>query len=394
MMGRSPLKALLAAWARLLALGLCAVAAAVVLVGCSGSVANPKDAAPPVPTIPLAEKIVPPQEGAWIGLFRPPAPVEIRVFDEYKRISDKRPAMLMWYQAWDRKADWEFNTRGCVSTYQRGAVPLITWEPWDPGANARFVENPIDQPRYRLKRIVDGDFDRYIISWARAIKALGGPVMIRPMHEMNGNWYPWGGTVNANDPELFKAAWRHVHRIFAKEGASNVTWVWSINWMSSPDTPDNGYDAYYPGDAYVDWVGISGFNWGTSTQYQGWMAFNEMYRKPLKYLETLDKPIMVAEFASVANGGDKAAWITDAYRRIRTEHPQIKAVVYYDAIERRPTDTQDWRIDRPEEVAAAFEAAVGDPYFLPGPVPELQAWLDQLSAEEKRFLRGVDPGER
>jgi hypothetical protein len=368
--------------------------AALLLIGCSGSVANPKAATSAIPTIPLAEKVAPPAEGAWIGLFRPPAPFEIRAFDEYKQVSDKRPAFLMWYQAWDRKADWEFNTRACISTYQRGAVPVITWEPWDPGTKDRFLEDTVEQRTYRLKRIVAGDFDAYITSWARAAKAIGGPLMLRPMHEMNGAWYPWGGAVNGNDAETFKAAWRHIHDIFVKEGATNVTWVWSVNWLSTPDTPENSFDAYYPGDAYVDWTGISGFNWGTSTDQQEWRQFNEMYRGPLAYLETLGKPIMVAEFASVPNGGDKVAWITDAYKRIREEHPEIKAVIYYDAIERRPKDTQDWRIDRPAKVAAAFEAAVGHPYFLPGPVPELQAWLDGLSAEEKRFLRGVDPGER
>ena len=85
------------------------------------------------------------------------------------------------------------------------------------------------QPAYRLSRIIDGDYDQYIKSWAEGIKALGFPIAIRFAHEMNGTWYPWCERTNGNRPGQYVRAWRHVHDIFSEVGATNVTWVWSPN---------------------------------------------------------------------------------------------------------------------------------------------------------------------
>ena len=137
--------------------------------------------------------------------------------------------------------------------------------------------------------------------------------MIRPMHEMNGKWYPWGGPVNGNSPAQFRAAWRRIHTIFRREGATNVTWVWSPNARSYPGTYPNRIEAYYPGDAYVDWIGLSGFNWGTSNPRLRWTTFEEVYTNLLATLRLFNKPIVVAEMATVADGGNKAAWIKHTY---------------------------------------------------------------------------------
>ena len=70
------------------------------------------------------------------------------------------------------------------------------------------------------------------------------------MHEMNGYWYPWSGLVNGNTPAKFIRAWRYIHKVFDAEGATNVTWVWTVNWNSVPNSTANRYGAYYPGDKY------------------------------------------------------------------------------------------------------------------------------------------------
>jgi beta-mannanase len=250
---------------------------------------------------------------------------------------------------------------------------MITWEPWDPGTNANALRTPSTQPQYALSQINSGAFDPYIRTWARAIKALGGPVMLRPMHEMNGNWYPWSGVANGNTPAEFITAWRHIHDIFAQEGATNVTWVWSINVESRPPRADNTFADYYPGNAYVDWTAISGFNWGTSVHGTSWLSFNYWYTKPLAYLKTLGKPICVAEFASVEVGGDKAAWITDAYTQIAA-NPSVKAVIYYDALEHGGYNAQDWRVDTSPASLSAFKTAIAPSYFFSGRPDSLAKW--------------------
>ena len=347
-------------------------------------------AEPTFAPLPLAGKVLPSRKGAYLGVYTPPAPFDVRRLDAFERQVGKGVAISMWYQPWAPDNRFQFDAGACAAIMRRGKVPLITWEPWNPGSDANQLHDASKQPSYRLSRIVDGSYDGYIRTWARAIRRLGGPVMLRPLHEMNGNWYPWGGTVNGNKPAEFRAAWRRIHDIFQREGATNVTWVWSINHESTPTTKANGFAAYYPGDRYVDWTGISGFNWGTTSPYSSWRSWSHWYAAPLAYLRTLHKPICIAEFASVEQGGSKAAWLRDAYARIRT-YPSVKAVVYYDSLERGRTSTQDWRVATSSASVAAFRSAISPTYFLGQPPAVLRRWMNSLSSADMQQLTSFPP---
>jgi len=96
---------------------------------------------------------------------------------------------------------------------------------------------------------------------------------------------------------------------------------------------------------------------------------------------------VLAEIASVEQGGSKADWLTDSYSRVRTAHPEVKAVVYFDSLEVRPQDVQDWRIATSESSTRAYRAAVAHPYFLQGPSDTLSNWVDGFSAENRMYLR-------
>lgn len=344
----------------------------------------------PQPVAPeFAGAVAPPDDGAYLGLYRPPAPFDMEALKGYSPITNKSPAILMWYQPWAEEGPNRFDPAMAVLLYQRGQVPMITWEPWNPGDNANFVRNPSEQSRYKLANIVRGDFDPYIREFAQDVASVRGPVMIRPLHEMNGTWYPWCGTVNGNKPKDYVRAWRHIHDIFEEEGAVNVTWVWSINHESVPDTKANAYEVYYPGDEYVDWVAMSGFNWGTSSPYSSWRSFEHWYKKPLGYLKTTGKPIIISEFASVEQGGDKAKWIRDAYGKIRTEYPFVKGVVYYDSKEVGPENTQDWRIQTSSESAKAYRQSIADDFFIAAPAPILETWASGLTEENELYLESL-----
>lgn len=344
-----------------------------------------------VPPPPLAGVVQPPEKGAYLGIYRPPAPFRTYILDEFESVSPKQPAILMWYQPWAEEGPNTFDSGMAVRLWEAGYTPLITWEPWNPGTNANFVRDPANQSRYRLTHIIGGDFDPYIRQFARDVAAARGPVMIRLMHEMNGNWYPWCGTVNGNKPKEYAAAWRHVHDIFEAEGATNVTWVWSINHESVPDDSGNAYKVYYPGDEYVDWVAMSGFNWGTTSPYSSWQTFEYWYKKPMTFLKTLDKPVIIAEFGSVEQGGDKAAWLTDAYKRIRTAYPYVRAVVYYDSREEGPETTQDWRLETSTKSVAAYRKATDLSYFVGAPTAALKSWEASLTSDHYLYLRLIDP---
>lgn len=359
----------------------------------ASGVAEPVVKPAPTPELtptPPAARISAPAQGAYLGAYTPPVPFEMSQLASFEASAGKGIAIVMWYQPWAAGNRSLVDSGALVSVWRAGKVPMITWEPWDPGTDANAVKNPATQPRFRLARINDGSYDGYIRSWARAIAGLGGPVMLRPMHEMNGTWYPWCGSMNGNSPAQYIAAWRRIHRIFTEEGASNVTWVWSINHESVPDEPDNEYRDYYPGDAFVDWTAVSGFNFGTTSAYSSWQSFSYWYADPLAYLRTLNKPICIAEMGTVEQGGDKAAWLTDAYR-VMAKNPLIKAIVYYDAAEKDTRASQDWRIATSPRSQRAYRDAVRPAYFRSDTPPELTAWADELKPFEWRYLYSIAP---
>lgn len=341
--------------------------------------------------IPKAGLVAPPDEGVFIGIFRPPAPFNMDVMDSYKEITDKSPAILMWFQPWSDRGSNQFDTAAVVATFRRGAIPMITWEPWDPGVNPNLVREPGVQPDFELEHINNGRYDDYVRDWAQKIAAVGGPIMLRPMHEMNGEWYPWSGSSNNNSPEEFVEAWKRIHRIFEEEGATNVTWVWSVNRSSHPDVPENRPPAYYPGDEYVDWTSLSGFNWGDTRSFTKWEEFDQLYDEPLEYLKSLDKPIVISEFGSVETPGNKAEWIHNAYGQVRRLHPEIKAVVYYDKREKGLKGEQGWEIESTPESVEAFEEAVSYDHYVGAPAPALEQWAASLTTTHWSYLLTFRP---
>jgi beta-mannanase len=339
--------------------------------------------------LPVASKVTPPAQGAYLGAYLPPAPFPLDRVDVHQKETGKSSAIIMWFQPWQPGNRSNVDTAAIIAIMRRGKVPMITWEPWDPGNNARFVVDPGEQVSYRLANINAGVYDEYITQWAGSLRAIGGPIMLRPMHEMNGNWYPWSGTTNGNKPSDFVKAWKHIHDIFVREGATNVTWVWSINHESVPRSVENTYSAYYPGDAYVDWTAISGFNRGTSQADSKWISFRDMYRAPLSYLRGVGKPICISEISTLGRPTARAAWIADAYKEIQLS-PEIKAVVYFDS-EEQTTEPQDWRIETSSEALAAYSTSVAPQYFIGTPPTELLDWANALSIPQWRYLTAFDP---
>lgn len=310
---------------------------------------------------PLAGRVTAPPEGqVYWGIFRFGAPYDSRKVSTVHDDVGLWPSIMMWYQEWHGQR--LFDLRSARFLLEREIVPMVTWEPWEPPR--QFGDLVVDQPRFALARIAEGDFDSYIIQYALAVREFGGPVMMRPFHEMDGFWYPWGGLVNGNTPADFIAAWRHVHDIFERVGATNATWVWSVNHLSVPDTPENAITNYWPGGHYVDWIGISGFNWGDASDFSTWKTFDEVYAERYADLAQYKKPIALTEVAAPEVGGDKPSWIRQSFDTLLARYPKIKAVIWYD---KRDSGARDWRIDSSPETLAAFRSAVSRPQMLSAP---------------------------
>jgi hypothetical protein len=128
---------------------------------------------------------------------------------------------------------------------RHGAIPLFSWSSGASGG---------DPKHFQLRDLRAGRYDGHIRGFARAARDWGHPFFLRFDWEMNGGWFSWGADANGNEPGEFVAAWRHVHRIFDRVGADNATWVWCPYARDEPLRP------FYPGDGYVDWTCLDGYN--------------------------------------------------------------------------------------------------------------------------------------
>jgi len=155
-----------------------------------------------------------------LGAYISGAPWDPAKIDEFCTMvgMDKSPSVVMWYQDWYHSGIKEFDPTKMNAVVSRGAMPMVTWEPWE-------YTKGVNQSQYALKTIVSGKHDRYIRQWAQDAKKWGKPFYLRFGHEMNGNWNSWSPGVNGNKVREYAPAWKRVHRMFREEGATNVRWV-------------------------------------------------------------------------------------------------------------------------------------------------------------------------
>lgn len=233
--------------------------------------------------------------------------------ENFRKNYGKKPYLVMVF------IDWSNFIKDSVyqDIFTSGSVPFITWEPW----NAETKEG-VD-----FNKILDGDYDRYIIQFAESINKFNRPVFLRFAHEANGNWYPWSGEkITAG---TYLKTYRYIKKIFDNIGDGQIKWVFSINWEDLPSREGNFFMNYYPGPAYVDYFGIDGYNWGDGKEWSRWMEFREIFEKPYKAITSqTSKPILISEFSSAQSGGDKAEWIKNAFQAIK-KMKKVKAFVLF-----------------------------------------------------------------
>lgn len=278
------------------------------------------------------------------------APYDTTTWNLFEAHAGKKVSMLHWPLPWyaSKSGGWQtFPTANFNTVRNRGAIPFVSWSSLDLCCGT-------NEPAFALRNIVNGatysyggqTFDQYITSWATAAKTWGHPFFLRFDQEMNGWWqFPWAtapnpntGIINNNNtPQDYVNAWQHVHDIFTRVGATNVTWVWCPNLVIRGRTTP--LSQLYPGDAFVDWTGLDGYNnaptnWQTFAQvFNGDSSngFQQSYSQILSFVPT--KPLMIGETASVETGdggAKKADWITDALlTQLPSTFPQVKAVMWF-----------------------------------------------------------------
>jgi mannan endo-1,4-beta-mannosidase len=271
-----------------------------------------------------------------LGVYFPDVARHPGKIDRYARLLGRKPMIVSDYKQWDFAP---FVEDELDDVWNRGSVPMVTWEPMS-----------YQGRRYTLRGIARGRYDRYVGRAADDAAAWGRPIFLRFAHEMNGDWYPWGSS-GANSARVYKRAWRHLVRIFRRNGADNVSWVWTPYVNQGGGLP---FKPYYPGDRWVDWVGLDGFNWGYGGSSY---TFNELFRGSYRSLARLSsRPMMIAETGT--HGGGKARWIAQTLRQL-PRLPRLRAFVWFN----NQTNGVDLRFNSSRGALRAFRTAARRPRF-------------------------------
>jgi hypothetical protein len=313
----------------------------------------------PAPTTAAASS-----SSVYWGAYISGAPFTSSLMDNFESDAGKPMSIIHWGESWIRgTTTQEFQAYYMQRVRDRGSIPMLTWGSWDSSKGPT-------QSNFQLADVYNGTYDSYITEWATDAKLWGHPYFLRFDHEMNGNWqFPWSEQINGNNPGDYIKAWRHVHDIFTQVGATNTTWVWCPNVVG---TSTRALSALYPGDSYVDWTCLDGYNSAADAGNQ-WQSFAQVfsgliyggYNKKDSFAELKalapSKPVMLGEVSSSENGGSKANWITDMFStQLKTNFSVVKAVVWTNWND-NPNKT--WPIESSAASQAAFTAAIGSSYY-------------------------------
>lgn len=264
--------------------------------------------------------------------------------------------LIQFYTAWGDKPDQQFPLVLANAIADMGSIPVITWEPWlsdfESGRHPHIALRDIRE-KHGMASIARGDYDFYVDGWAAAAARFRHPLFLRFGHEMNDAYrYPWGPQNNTK--EEYIAAWRHVVERFRMAQAENVFWVWS------PHVAYEFWEQYYPGDSFVDWVATGVLNFGPIAQWSKWWTFAEIFGAKYPALSSFGKPIMIAEFGSLAVGGDRTAWYTAALTELREKYPAVASLLFFNVAEDQTVTYQkvDWTFLADSTLTGAIATAI------------------------------------
>jgi len=246
----------------LIANGLGFIAAAAIVIVAGQHFARAKGALAPPPLYMSAHHA----QLSYLGVYEPTSPQSYSGVEEFSRLIGRRPNIAVYYSAW-----WEpFQSAFARAAEAQSAIPMVQIEP-------RGVS---------LADITSGDYDSYLRAYASAVRSFGRPVILSFGHEMNADWYSWG--YRHTSAAVFVAAWRHIHELFAAMGASNVTWLWTVNVVNGRNV--SAIRAWWPGAHMVNWVGVDGH------YFQSAIRFSGLFDATLAQIRRLTRdPVLIAE---------------------------------------------------------------------------------------------------
>ncbi len=261
----------------------------------------------------------------YLGVYEPDAPASYAGIDRFAQKIGSQPNLVSYYSPWGQA----FQRKFAASAAAHDATTLVNMDP----------------KNVSLAAIAAGRYDHYLRSFASQVKTFGQPVVVSFGHEMNGYWYSWAKSHTA--PATFKLAWQHVVTVVRDAGASNVTWLWAVNVVQDENTPQiPNPRPWWPGSAYVDWVGIDGYYDSSGS------GFGQVFGSTIVDVRQLtpSKPILIAETGAVSAAGQQAA-ITDLFAGVRTYG--LLGFLWFD----EDYGGSNWRITSPQVFATFRQQA-------------------------------------
>ena len=300
----------------------------------------------------------------------------------YNSTSGKPLAIVMYFTDWSGIPNNPAVFDGYLPDQIRASVPpsnypviMLTWQPM----NGRASEG-CDKDygtSIPLSTITQGKCDNYLREFAAELSMRPERFMLRFAHEMNITDSPWWPGHYSQDASAYVAMWKHVHDVVAgiqnTYGKHNIEWVWSINYASNPSDAWNAIPNYYPGNAYVDWIGVSGYNWYNAPGHNiPWKSFCDLFDSVLRSLaSSYAKPQVLTEIGSAGSATEKAGWIQDAFSKM-PQYPFLRGVVWFNDFAYASPSQADFRvINTPYfssypvsgQVLSAYQNAIGSSTF-------------------------------
>ncbi|WP_202976446.1 glycoside hydrolase family 26 protein [Anaerophilus nitritogenes] len=277
------------------------------------------------------------------------------------------PASFSYLKGIENRLDYEFKF---LVRYQSLDVPMPLEELKNAYNNNRYVELTLQTMHMNEENesitydILDGKYDDYFEEYAKKIKEFNHPILFRLNNEMNGDWCVYSSYYSSKDTNLYKEVWKYIYHVFEKNGVDNVLWVWNPHDLSFPNFKWNHYLTYYPGDEYVDIIGLTGYNTGNYYPGEIWRSFEEVYPHVYnEYMDIFEQPFMITEFGSNEIGGDKVKWIHEMFDYMYM-HPfkNIKVAIWWNGIDWDPlrNPARIYRLDNREDVMDTFRQRLKD----------------------------------
>ncbi|MCB0403239.1 MAG: hypothetical protein KDD51_00535 [Bdellovibrionales bacterium] len=357
-----------------------AVALMLVLVGCAKRPSKTERVVPPAPErfSLRAGALRPPEKGVYQGAFPDLPKGDLQNIASNVRAMERLTGKnLTWVQF---ENDWaestEFPWQAVDEILKMGRIPYIRILP-----RSRTDQNLGADPVYTMENFLKGYFDDVLRQWAALAKTVDQPIIIEFAPEVNGNWYPWNGQWNggaetaqygdpqlADGPERFRDVYRRVIDIFKTARADKVTWVFHVDSQPQPKEEWNQMAHYYPGDEYIDWIGVSVF--GAQVPGDYWNSFTAVLDNTYNELVSISplKPVAIVEFATIEHPSDvmgKARWIQEALFSLQAGwYPHVRAISYWHERSWTGDPAQNLRVDSSLNALDAYRNGIQNDFFI------------------------------